>query len=348
MTSSREPIHLRPDRHRRPLKPVPAGKQAEALAMYRAMRLVREVELTIESLHRRGRVTGSFHSSIGQEACAVGVCSALDPEDIVTSTHRGHGHALAKGVPAEGIFAELLGRTGGVSGGRGGSMHLHHRQSGFLGENAIVGGGLPWAAGAAWARKRLGKKGIGVAFTGDGGAAEGVFHEALLLSRFWKSPCLFVCENNGLAHSMPADRLFGEPGAIARMVEASGIPSRFVDGRDVVAVRQMAEELLQTVRGGSPAFVECAVFRVRPHSIADPDYRYRPRDAGDEWLKTNDPIANLRGLLRHSAATELEAIDAEVAESVRRALERAEADQQTPASNARLNVYTTRELQDRA
>jgi TPP-dependent pyruvate/acetoin dehydrogenase alpha subunit len=262
-------------------KPEPAATREHVLSLYRDMKLVRAVELAIESLHRRGKMSGSFHSSMGQEACAVGVCSALEPEDMVTSTHRGHGHAVAKGVPIEGIFAELHGRESGVSGGRGGSMHLHHRERGFLGENAIVGGGLPWAAGAAWARQRLGKKGIAVAFTGDGGAAEGVFHEVLLLSRFWGSPCLIVCENNGLAHSMPSDKLWGEPGSIARMVAATGVESRVVDGRDELAVRDAAEELLDHVRGGHPAFMECAVFRVRPHSIADPDYRYRPKNAGD-------------------------------------------------------------------
>ncbi len=330
------------------LKPVPARETAKALAMYRTMRLVREVELTIESLHKRGEITGSFHSSMGQEACAVGVCSALEPEDRVTSTHRGHGHAIAKGVPIEGIFAELLGRQTGVSGGRGGSMHLHHGESGFIGENAIVGGGLPCAAGAAWARRRLGKKGIAVAFTGDGGVAEGVFHETLLLARFWGSPCLIVCENNGLAHSMPSERLFGEAGAIARMVEATGVTARFVDGRDVLAVREATEELLSAVRRGRPAFMECGVFRVRPHSIADPDYRYRQRGAGEEWLKKNDPIANMYRMLEPSAANELATIDAEVKALVETSLQAARAAEPTPAADARSHIYATPELQTRA
>jgi TPP-dependent pyruvate/acetoin dehydrogenase alpha subunit len=329
------------------LKSVPAGEEAAALHMYRSMVLVRAVELAIELMHKRGRMSGSFHSSMGQEACAVGVCAALEREDMVTSTHRGHGHAVAKGVPVEGIFAELFGRSTGVSGGRGGSMHLHHRESGFLGENAIVGGGLPWAAGAAWARRRLGKPGVAVAFTGDGGAAEGVFHEVLLLSRFWDSPCLIVCENNGLAHSMPSDRLWGEPGSIARIVEATGVESRTVDGRDVLAVRAAAEELLTRVREGRPAFMECVVFRVRPHSIADPDYRYRARDAGAEWMKTNDPIDNLRRALASSAADELDRIDNEVKEQVEAALAAAEAAEQTPASAALDHRYATPELQQR-
>jgi TPP-dependent pyruvate/acetoin dehydrogenase alpha subunit len=317
---------------------------ATALELYRKMLLVRAVELGIESMHKRGRMSGSFHSSMGQEACAVGVCAALEPDDMVTSTHRGHGHAVAKGVPIEGIFAELFGRSTGVSGGRGGSMHLHHRESGFLGENAIVGGGLPWAAGAAWARKRLGKPGVAVAFTGDGGAAEGIFHEVLLLSRFWGSPCLIVCENNGLAHSMPSERLWGEPGTIARMVEATGVESRAVDGRDVLAVRKATHELLAHVREGRPAFLECIVFRVRPHSLSDPDYRYRAHDAGAEWMKTNDPIENLRRALTPASTDELERIDAAVAAEVEAALAAAEAAEQTPIANALAHRYSTPEL----
>ena len=327
------------------VRPINGSQISPALEMYRTMRLVREVELTIESLHKRGRMSGSFHSSMGQEACAVGVCAALEPDDVVTSTHRGHGHAVAKGVPIAGIFAELLGRETGVSGGRGGSMHLHHRASGFLGESAIVGGGLPWAAGAAWARRRLGKPGVGVAFTGDGGAAEGVFHEVLLLARFWDSPCLIVCENNGLAHSMPSERLFGDPGAIAHMVEATGVRAVLVDGRDVLAVRDAATDLLETVRAGAPAFMECAVFRVRPHSIADPDYRYRPKGAGDEWLTKNDPISNLRRSLEAVAGERLVAVDDEITELVNASLEEAEAAMQTPSSQARVNIYSTQELE---
>lgn len=156
----------------------PAGPEADRdqeleLALYREMLVVRGVELAIENMHKLGRMSGSFHSSLGQEACAVGVCSALRPTDIVTSTHRGHGHALAKGVPIRSLFAELLGRRTGASGGRGGSMHLHNRESGFYGETAIVGGGVAWAAGAAWARKRRGRDDVAAAFIGDGAFAQG-------------------------------------------------------------------------------------------------------------------------------------------------------------------------------
>jgi TPP-dependent pyruvate/acetoin dehydrogenase alpha subunit len=324
---------------------IPNADLARALELYRGMRLVRTVELEIENLHRRGRMSGSFHSSVGQESCAVGVCHGLRREDIVTSTHRGHGHAVAKGVPIEAIFAELYGRTSGVSGGRGGSMHLHHRPSGFYGQNAIVAGGLPWAAGAAWARRRKGRDDIAVAFIGDGGFAQGVTHELLLLARHWSSPLLVVCENNGFAHSMPSDTLFGELGRIAEIVAATGVVSRYVDGRDPLAVAAEADALVDGVRAsGCPAFLECGVFRVRPHSLSDPDYRYRARDAGDVWLKTNDPIALLRGRLEPPLGDELETIDAEVRETVAAAVVAAEAADPTPASEARKHVYATPEL----
>jgi TPP-dependent pyruvate/acetoin dehydrogenase alpha subunit len=318
---------------------------ALALALYRDMRLVREVELVIENMHKLGRMTGSFHSSLGQEACAVGVTSALRKSDIVTSTHRGHGHAVAKGVPIRGIFAELLGRSSGVSGGRGGSMHLHHRESGFYGETAIVAGGVAWAAGAAWARRRNGGDDIAVAFIGDGAFAQGVTHEALLLARYWSSPCLIVCENNGLAHSMSADELFGPHGAIAERATSFGIESRYVDGRDVLEVAALAGALVAEIRrSGRPAFIECGVYRVRPHSVSDADYRYRAKDAGSNWLSSNDPIENLRRRLEQAHANELDALDATVRARVASELAAAESDDKTPGTVARTNVYTTPEL----
>lgn len=320
--------------------PVP-GK-ALALALYRGMRMVREVELTIENMHKLGRMSGSFHSSLGQEACAVGVCSVLRQSDLVTSTHRGHGHAIAKGVPIRAIFAELLGRESGVSGGRGGSMHLHHRKIGFYGETAIVGGGLPWAAGAGWARRRKGRDDVAVAFMGDGAFAQGVTHETLLLARHWSSPCLIVCENNCFAHSMSSLELFGEYGALADRVAATGITAGYVDGRDVVAVAREADALVTDIRrSGQPAFLECGVYRVRPHSVSDADYRYRARDAGTDWLASNDPIARLRSNLGRGLASELDRVDIEVRELVSSAFAEAESDTPTLAEAARSNVYST-------
>lgn len=311
------------------------------------MRSVRAVETEIESLHRRGRMSGSFHSSVGQEGCAVGVCAALRPTDIVTSTHRGHGHAVAKGVPIEAIFAELFGRSSGVSGGRGGSMHLHHRDSGFYGQNAIVGGGIPWAAGAAWARRRRGGDDVAVAFIGDGAFAQGATHETLLLARHWGTPCIVVCENNGLAHSMSTERLFGDYGALASIIAATGMESRYVDGRDVLAVFEVMNTLVDQARAeGRAAFLECGVFRVKPHSLSDPDYRYRERGAGEAWLTLNDPIVLFRNKLETDHRAELDAIDVQVETLVRDAVAYAEAAPPTPPHAATANVYATPELGD--
>jgi TPP-dependent pyruvate/acetoin dehydrogenase alpha subunit len=324
-------------------------ESALALDLYRGMQLVRTVELAIESMHKAGRMSGSFHSSLGQEASAVGVCSALRESDIVTSTHRGHGHAVAKGVPVRGIFAELLGRSGGVSGGRGGSMHLHHRESGFYGETAIVAGGVAWAAGAAWARRRKDRDDIAVAFIGDGAFAQGVTHETLLLASHWSSPCLIVCENNGFAHSMSSLELFGEYGAIAERVAATGVEARYVDGRDVLAVADVSRALVSDLRHSArPAFLECGLYRVRPHSVSDADYRYRPKDAGASWLTSNDPILNLRGRLGPALSAELDRIDTGVRDLVASELAQAQSQERTAPAAARSNLYSTPELEGRA
>jgi TPP-dependent pyruvate/acetoin dehydrogenase alpha subunit len=315
-----------------------------ALELFRVMTLIRAVELEIERLHRLGEMSGSFHSSLGQEAAAAGVCSLLRATDIATSTHRGHHHALAKGVPPEALFAELYGRVGGTSGGRGGSMHIHHRPSGFLGTSAIVGGGLAWAAGAAWARRRRGADDIAVAFTGDGAAAQGAFHEALRLSQFWNAPCLFVCENNGFAHSMSSARLFGPPGSIAELAASSGMPARLVDGRDVMEVRAMAEDLVGYVRAGRPAFLECTVYRVKAHSVSDAEYLYRPKGSGEDWLVANDPIVRLRESLEPERQGDLDAIEAEIQDAVGAARAAAAAQAPPEPSAAFANLYATSDL----
>lgn len=262
--------------------------------LFALMLLIRRVEGAIESAHRAGRITGSFHSSLGQESCAAGVSLALRDEDIVTSNHRGHGHAIGKGVSAESVIAEMFRRTNGASGGRGGSMHIHDREVGFYGETAIVGGGLGWASGAAWARRRQGLEGIAATFAGDGAFANGVFAEAIRVSDYWASPCLFVCENNGWAHSMPDDRIFGAPGEITRVVSAMNVTAEWIDGRDPVKVYETAQQLVDYVRTGHTAFLEVSVYRVKAHSVNDPDYLYRPKDEGAQWLERHDPVEAIR------------------------------------------------------
>ena len=307
---------------------------------------IRRTEEVIEELLRSGEISGSFHSSVGQEACAAGVGGALEPTDVVTSTHRGHGHALAKGVPLTALISELFGRRSGASGGKGGSMHLHHRSSGFLGESAIVAGAMAWAAGAAWARRKQGYSSIGVAFVGDGAIGQGIFHETLRMAMVWQSPCLFVCENNGFAHSMRVEQTVGKPGAIAEVVSATGMLSEYVDGRDVVKVREVARHLVDHVRVGSPAFLECEVYRVRPHSLSDADYRYRDKGVGDAWLRENDPIAALRVRLEKRFPSDLEKIEAEVESEIVRAIDEARQAAVPDPSDAFSDLYVTPELND--
>lgn len=309
--------------------------------LFALMLLIRGVEAAIERTHRTAKITGSFHSSLGQESVAAGVSLALRDDDIVTSNHRGHGHAIGKNVTAEKVIAEMFRRTNGSSGGRGGSMHIHDRGVGFYGETAIVGGGLGWAAGAAWARRRAGLDTIAVAYAGDGAFANGVFAESIRVSNFWNSPTLFVCENNGWAHSMPSDRMFGPGGSIARVVEAMGVRSEFIDGKDALRVYDTARELVDYVRTGRTAFLEVAVYRVKAHSVNDADYRYRPKDEGTQWLSNHDPIENLRARI---APERQQRIEAAVAAVVDNALEAASSGPLPDAADALRGIYATEGL----
>ncbi len=309
--------------------------------LFGLMLLIRGVEGSIERAHRGAQITGSFHSSLGQEGCAAGVSLALREDDLVTSNHRGHGHALGKGVSAEAVIAEMYRRTNGASGGRGGSMHIHDRSVGFLGETAIVGGGLSWASGAAWARRQLGQDIIAVAYAGDGAFANGVFTEAIRVADFWSSPCLFVCENNGWAHSMPAERVFGEHGSISRVVDAMGVRAETIDGRDPRKVYQVASDLMDYVREGHTAFLEVIVHRVKAHSVNDADYRYRPKNAGKEWLDANDPIE----LLRESLPPDRQSmIEEAVGRVVTEASERASSGPLPDPSDAYRQIYASPDL----
>jgi TPP-dependent pyruvate/acetoin dehydrogenase alpha subunit len=309
--------------------------------LFTLMLLIRGVEAAIERAHRAAKITGSFHSSLGQESVAAGVSLALRDDDIVTSNHRGHGHALGKGVSAEAVIAEMFRRTNGSSGGRGGSMHIHDRAVGFYGETAIVGGGLGWAAGAAWARRRQGTDSIAVTYAGDGAFANGVFGESIRVADFWNSPCLFVCENNGWAHSMPSDRVFGPAGSIARVVSSMNVRSEFVDGRDAVKVHEVAHEMVDYVRSGQPAFLEVAVYRVKAHSVNDADYRYRPKGEGEDWLRDYDPIESVRSRI---TADRQARITAAVNAVVDEALEAATTGPDPLPADALRGIYATEGL----
>src|SRR4051794_37347590 len=236
------------------------------LSLYRTMLLIRRCEEQLAKSHQRGLIHGACHTYVGQEAIAAGVCAHLRIEDAVFSTHRGHGHALAKGVSPEQLIAELFGRATGCSRGRGGSMHLFEPEVGLMGTSGIVGPCILQAAGAGYSFKLLKTDGVAVAFFGDGAVNNGAFHEGLNLAAIWKLPVLFVCENNQFATEVPFHESAGNP-SVATRGAAYGLPGYEVDGNDVEAVHALAGEAVRRARSGEgPTLIECKTYRTRPHA----------------------------------------------------------------------------------
>ena len=268
---------------------------AEVLRLYADMRLIREVEQRLSVLFGDGEIPGFIHLSIGQEAVAVGIAAALKPHDTLASNHRGHGHALAKGLDVSRFFLEIMGRSEGYGGGRGGSMHVADMSVGMLGANGIVGAGLPIAVGSALAHQLRKTGGIACVFFGDGALAEGALHESFNLAALWQLPILLICENNGWSEFSPASRqLATEP---SKLAETFKIPAERVDGNDVIAVRAAAIAAVERIRAGSgPVLIECATTRVRGHFEGDPQ---KYRDAGEfEDIGRKDPIKRAEQELR--------------------------------------------------
>jgi TPP-dependent pyruvate/acetoin dehydrogenase alpha subunit len=282
---------------------------SEAAALYRAVRLIRRFEERAIELVRAGHIVGGVHPYIGQEAIAVGLCAALRVDDVITSTHRGHGHVLAKGADPARLMAELCGRVDGLNRGRGGSMHAADFSLGIYGANGIVGAGAPMAVGAAWAARRAGTDRVAVAFFGDGAVNQGVLLESFNLAALWKLPVVFVCENNGYAISLPVDR--GVAGTVTGRATAFGMPAGVVDGADPAAVLAAAREAVQAARGGAgPSFLECVAYRFDAHHTWE--HKARPRYRSDSEVaagRSRDPVAIQGGRLPDS---ERELIDDEV------------------------------------
>ena len=283
-----------------------AADSASSLDLLRTMRLVREAELRLAQLFADGEVPGFIHLSVGQEGVAAGVCAALEPADTLASNHRGHGHALAKGLDLDRFFLEIMGRAEGMCKGRGGSMHVADASVGMLGANGIVGAGLPIAVGSALAHQVKKSGAVAAVFFGDGALAEGVMHESFNLAAIWRLPVLFVCENNGWSEFSPTSRqLAATPTALA---ESHKIIARSVDGNDVVAVHEAARALVVAIRGGGgPRFLECRTTRVRGHFEGDPQ---KYRDSADAARSDDDPIGRLE---RRLAAEGVPASDIESA-----------------------------------
>ena len=284
------------------------------LSLYRELLKIRQTEEQLARLHAAGLIHGACHTYVGEEAIAVGVCAHLRDDDAVFSTHRGHGHALAKGVSSHELIAELLGRETGVSRGRGGSMHIFSPEVGMMGTSGIVGPCILQATGAGYSFKLLKTDRVAVAFFGDGAVNNGAFHEGINLATIWKLPVLFVCENNMYATEVPFSYSSDNPN-VGDRGPAYGLPSVIVDGNDVLAVYKAAEEAVQRARAGEgPTLIEGKTYRTRAHSEGMRDGGYRSQEEVNAW-KARDPITLYREyLLREEEAgePELVAIEAEV------------------------------------
>ncbi len=315
--------------------------EQKAIAWYRTMQLIRQTEEQLARCHQRGLIHGACHTYVGQEAVAVGVCSHLRPDDVIFSTHRGHGHALAKGLPPVELIAELFGRETGCSRGRGGSMHLFAPEIGMMGTSGIVGPCILQAAGAGYSFKLLKTDRVAVAFFGDGAVNNGAFHEGLNMAGIWRLPVLFVCENNQFATEVPFQYAAGNP-SVANRGATYGMPGVEVDGNDVAAVAKAAGEAVQRARsGGGPTLIECKTYRTRPHSEGMADYTYRTREEVVAW-RERCPIKRLGALLieqKLATETDLDAIDAEIQSEVAAASQSAEQAPWPDASVAARHVY---------
>ena len=287
----------------------------QLLSLYRTMQIIRQTEEELARCHQRGLVLGACHTYVGEEAIASAVCAHLSKDDVVFSTHRGHGHALAKGAHPRELMAELFGRETGLSRGRGGSMHLFSPEIGMMGTSGIVGPCILQACGGGYTFKLMKLPHVAVAFFGDGASNNGAFHEGLNMASIWKLPVLFVCENNQFATEIPFSYAAGNP-TVAQRGAAYGLPAIAADGNDVLAVHAAAGEAIQRARAGAgPTLLECQTYRTRAHAEGMGDFTYRSREEVELW-KTRCPIRRWRERVLSEGAAEageLDAIDREVA-----------------------------------
>jgi acetoin:2,6-dichlorophenolindophenol oxidoreductase subunit alpha len=291
----------------------------EYAELYRRMKVIRVFEDTCVAAHKAGEIPGYIHSSAGQEAVPVGVCSALRRDDRITSTHRGHGHGLAKGADLNGMMAELYGRASGLCGGKGGSMHVADFSVGMLGANGIVAGGIPIAVGAAQGLGILGSDAVVACFFGDGAVNRGPFLEGLNWAAIYKLPVLFVCEDNTFSAFTHSSTTTAGPGPLAR-AESCGVPGERVDGNDLVAIREAGGRMVAEMRaGGGPRFLWCKTYRFSGHVSVDPA-GYRKQEDVDAALK-RDPLLISRQHLLSLGMTSpaIDAIDVEATAAVMQA-----------------------------
>ena len=274
-----------------------AGEQARWLAFYKQMLTIRIFEEHVNQLYVTARMPGLAHLYIGEEAIAVGVCGALRRDDYITSTHRGHGHCLAKGASVDRMFAELLGKQAGYCKGKGGSMHIADQDTGNLGANAIVGGGAGMATGAAMSSKMRGSDQVAVCFFGDGALGQGVLYEVMNMAALWKFPIIYVCENN--EYNEYTHYTETTAGDLSARATAFGVPCETVDGQDVRVVYDTAQRLVARARlGEGPAFLLCNTYRYYGHHVGDIQRTYyRSKEEEERWKAQRDPIKLLANWL---------------------------------------------------
>lgn len=303
----------------------PAPDAEAWLELYERMFRIRCFEEKADDLYTRGLMPGIAHLYIGEEAVAVGICSVLRPDDYITSTHRGHGHCLAKGADLYRMFAELLGRADGYCRGKGGSMHIADQDTGNLGANGIVGGSTSIVAGAGLSAKLRGTDQVAVAFFGDGALGQGQLYESMNMAQLWQLPVVYVCENNHYGEYTPNDQTIA--GEILDRGKAFGLIAQEVDGQNVLEVQQAARTLVDRARsGGGPAFLQCTTYRYRGHHVGDVDRPYRTREEEESWQENRDPLQNLRQDLQEHTQTEanvLEQLETQVQTEVEAAADQA-------------------------
>jgi len=318
-----------------------AVTREHSIELLRGMLLIRRFEEKAAELYQAGKIRGFLHLYIGEEAVAVGAMEAIEPTDAVVTTYRDHGHALARGMPADGLMAEMYGKATGCSRGRGGSMHFFDVSRRFYGGYAIVGGGLPIAAGIGLASKMRGDSDVTACFFGDGAVAEGEFHETLNLASLWHLPVLFLCENNLYAMGTALEKAQSETD-IAAKATSYRVPSEVVDGMDVLAVEGATRRAINAVRGGEgPFLLELRTYRFRGHSMADPEL-YREKSEVERW-KERDPITNFQDYLLDrelAAPQDIERMEASVAAEIDDAVKFAEESPWESAEEVTRDVMT--------
>ena len=324
----------------------PAKKKTNSedyLRMYTQMVRIRNFEDNANQLYLSAKMPGLTHMYSGEEAVAVGICEALKTTDKITSTHRGHGHCVAKGANFKEMFCELLGKEEGYCRGKGGSMHIADQSNGNLGANAIVGGSMGIATGSAFTAKMLGKDDVTVCFFGDGATAQGLMYEVMNMAALWKLPVIYACENNGYSEYTKTEEIAA--GSITARAEAFGIEAHQVDGQDVLAVNKLTTDLVARARKGEgPFFLELMTYRYHGHHVGDINREYyRSKDEEKDWKENRDPITRFRAyLVKEGIASEdeIEAMNAEISKDAEEAVKYALDAKYPDASEVDMHVFT--------